>query len=100
MNHSHAHNDEMPPRRMAPLLALISFFAPGVGHMLIGLWQRGLVWFASFLVFGLTVGATRPGTIWIVSGAVAIDAFVLAITAPENATDSKNDPKEDLNGSR
>ena len=99
MNHTHAH-DQMPPSRMAPLIAFLSFFAPGLGHILIGLWQRGLVWFASFLVYGLTVGATRSGTIWIVSGAVAVDAFVLAITAPENPYDSENDPKEDLNGSR
>lgn len=96
MNQTHAHDDQMPPRGMAPLIAFLSFFAPGLGHVLIGLWQRGLVWFASFLVFGLTVGAGRPGTIWIVSGAVAVDAFVLAITGPRSPSDTESDPEEDL----
>ena len=73
-----------PVRPSALTVALISLFAPGLGHLLIGLRARAVAWLGSFIAFGLVVAPGRPGAIWLVSAAVAIDAFVLA-TAREAA---------------
>lgn len=73
---------EVTPRQLAVPAALVSLFAPGVGHLLIGLRARALTWFAGYVALTLLVGLTRPGVTLVLSLIVAVDAYVLARTAP------------------
>lgn len=92
MNHRAAdHNQperEWPTRRRALVVAVVSLIAPGLGHVLMGMWSRALIWFFGFMAFALTVAGDRPGTIWILSAFIALDAYVIAMMEPERTSNS------------
>lgn len=89
---------QVTPQQLALPAALISLLAPGVGHLLIGLRMRALTWFAGFVALTLAVGLTRPGVTFVLSLIIAVDAYILARTAPR--AESQRDDRTSAGGVR
>jgi hypothetical protein len=66
------------PAQMAPLAALISFFIPGLGHLFIGAWIRGLIWVGGYILIGELSRGSHTPIIFILGVAAAADAFFTA----------------------
>ena len=89
---SRPHPKRATPAQMAPLAALISLFIPGLGHLFIGAWIRGLIWVGGYILIAeLTVG-TRTPILFILMVIAAVDAFLTArwMTPPEGAKPDRN----------
>jgi hypothetical protein len=72
MDVRHRHRDAMDGREddaresdrheLVGLAAILSFLIPGLGHLFIGAWLRGAVWFAGWLVVPAAGGGgVHPG---------------------------------------
>lgn len=70
------------PARLALPAALLSFMAPGVGHLLIRAWSRGALWLAGWLVLGAVSGVAHSPVVLLLMAIAAVDAFVFARSQP------------------
>lgn len=96
--HEHGEGQQPEPQSLRPLAipaALISLFAPGLGHLLIGMRARAIAWLGGYVAFAVLVAPQRPGAIWLVPAAAAVDALALAMTLPPPA-DNEAGHREDV----
>ena len=80
----HAHSDGPPPsaRLLAVPAALLSVVAPGLGHLLLGLRLRAVIWLVGYVAFALSAGMGRPAAMWTLSVVIALDAAIYALLEP------------------
>ena len=75
------------PREIALFAAAISFLLPGVGHLLVRAWARGLLWSLGSLVVALAGGGVA---LLLLMAIAAIDAYVFARDATQRPKETQS----------
>lgn len=57
-------------------VVLLSFVLPGLGHMMVRAWTRGLIWLAGWILLTATSGGAAHPLVLVLMVATAIDAVV------------------------
>jgi hypothetical protein len=50
------HDSESGRHELVPVAAIFSFVIPGLGHLMIGAWLRGTIWWVGWLVVSAAGG--------------------------------------------